>query len=48
MLKIDKVNVGISLSTGTSPTNESTNAVKYWEIRSYEESNPRLVLPELL
>jgi hypothetical protein len=38
---------GASLSTGTSPTTESTNAVKFWEICSHGESNtgPE-VLPE--
>jgi hypothetical protein len=36
---------GALLSTGTSPTTESTNAVKFWEIRSHGKSNPG---PELL
>jgi hypothetical protein len=49
ILKIDKVTVGASLSTGTSPTTESTNAVKSWEIRSHGELNPGPeVLPGLL
>jgi hypothetical protein len=44
-----RVTTGVSLSTGTSPTTESTNAVKSWEIRSHGESNPRpKVLPGLL
>jgi hypothetical protein len=29
ILKIDKVTTGASLSTGTLPTTESTNAVKF-------------------
>jgi hypothetical protein len=40
ILKIDEVTTGASLSTGTSSTTESTNAVKSWEIRSHEKSNP--------
>jgi hypothetical protein len=47
--KIDEVTTGASLSTGTSPTTESTNAVKSWEIRSHRESNPGpKMLPRLL
>jgi hypothetical protein len=49
ILKIDEVTTGASLSTGTLPTTESTNAVKSWEIRSHGESNPGPeVLPRLL
>jgi hypothetical protein len=43
------VTTGASLSTGTSPTTESTNTFKSREIRSHGESNPGpKVLPELL
>jgi hypothetical protein len=45
ILKIDEVTTDASLSTGTPPTTESTNAVKSWEIRSHGESNPG---PEVL
>jgi hypothetical protein len=49
ILKTDEVTTSALLSTGTSPTTESTNAVKSWEIRSHEESNPGpKVLPVLL
>jgi hypothetical protein len=45
ILKIDEIITSASLSMGTSPTTESTNTVKSWEIRSHGESNPG---PEVL